>query len=465
MLATGILLYCLLTLGLGLWAARRVKGIGDFLVAGRRLPLHITTAALFATWFGSETLLGASEAFAKEGLRGTIEDPIGAALCLILLGLFVARPLYGMGLYTFGDYYRVKYGPRAEWLGSILLVVSYLGWIAGQMLAIGIVAEIAMGIPKEWGIVLGSLLVMTYTRQGGMWSVSILDTVQNTVIIAGLLGLLWLAAQTYPLEQLTGHLPAEQLAFLPEKGTVSFWNWLALWIAVGWGSLPQQDVFQRVMSARSVRVAVWSSLLAGLLYLVLGFIPVVVSAAVLRYQPELVGADAQYALPAFVQAHAPFWLQLLFLGALLSAIMSTASGAILAPAAILSENLLKHLRPGWFSSPKKELAVTRGSVVGITLLCLAIGLLSESIHALVVESSVISLVSLFVPMVAVLWQPKGYEGAALASMICGLTAWLLASWAETALSPALWGLGASATGYIAGAVFLKYLSRKRPISS
>lgn len=447
MLGAGILLYCALTLGIGLWAARRVRGIGDFLVAGRRLPWHITTAALFATWFGSETLLGASEAFAKDGLRGTIEDPLGAALCLLLLGTVVARPLYRLNLYTFGDYYRVKYGPRAEWLGSVLLVLSYLGWIAGQLLAIGIVSEQAIGIPRAWGIGGGSLLVMLYTRQGGMWSVSVLDTVQNTVIIAGLLALLWLAWQAYPLERLAADLPPHQLRLGPEGGVLGFWNWLALWLSVGWGSLPQQDVFQRVMSARSARVAVWASLLAGLLYLTIGAIPVVVAAAILHYAPHLVGPDAQYALPAFVQAHAPMWLQLLFMGALLSAIMSTASGAILAPAAILSENLLKPLRPAWFASPARELAITRACVVGITLLCLAIGLLSESIHALVVESSVLSLVSLFVPMVAVLWRPKGPQPAALLSMVLGLAGWLLASAADTALSPALCGLLASAAGY------------------
>ncbi len=88
-----VLIYLLISLGLGLYAATRVRNAGDYANAGRSLPLPVVIATVFATWFGSETVLGIPARFAEQGLGGTIEDPFGASLCLIFVGLFFARRL------------------------------------------------------------------------------------------------------------------------------------------------------------------------------------------------------------------------------------------------------------------------------------------------------------------------------------------------------------------------------------
>ncbi|MCU0420983.1 MAG: sodium:solute symporter, partial [Cyclobacteriaceae bacterium] len=91
MLLASIVVYLLATLAIGYWASRKVKTSGDFMLAGRSLPMVLSASALFATWFGSETVFGASSEFLKGGVLGVIEDPFGAALCLLLFGLFFAR--------------------------------------------------------------------------------------------------------------------------------------------------------------------------------------------------------------------------------------------------------------------------------------------------------------------------------------------------------------------------------------
>lgn len=447
LVAIGILVYCLLTLAIGLWVGRRVHNVGDFLVAGRHLSFTITSAALFATWFGSETILGSSGAFQHDGLLGVVEDPMGAALCLLLLGFFLARPLYRMGLYTFGDFYRERFGKKAELAGGLLLMLSYLGWVAGQLLAIGLVAEAVFGIDRQWGIVLGCLLVLAYTAQGGMWSISILDFVQNTLIIGGLLALLLFALNLYGWQPEA--LPAGHLHVVPQEGgSVAWLNYLAAWLAIGWGSLPQQDVYQRINSARSERIAVRASLWAGVLYLTIGFIPVALMAILMTGAPEYARLG-ENALPTFVMAQAPGWIQLLFMGALLSAIMSTASGAILAPAAVLSENLVKPLLPRLYTTPGRELLLTRLCVVAIAGTGLWLALNGDSVHDLVLESSELSLVSLFVPMVGGLWLRRT-PVAALLSMGVGMAGWLIAVQYETTVAPSLIGLAASAAAYAVG---------------
>ncbi len=121
-----VVLYVVVTIIVGLLAARLVHNTEDYLLAGRRLPLYIVTATLFATWFGSETILGASSEFAHGGLIAVVRDPFGAALCLLLVGLFYAKPLYRMKLLTLGDFYRNRYGQLTELLAGICIMLTYL---------------------------------------------------------------------------------------------------------------------------------------------------------------------------------------------------------------------------------------------------------------------------------------------------------------------------------------------------
>ena len=108
MLITFIVLYLLLSIGIGLYAATRVHNTADYAVAGRSLPLAVVIATTFATWFGSETVLGVSARFVDGGLGAVVEDPFGASMCLILVGLFFAYKLYKKNLITLGDYYRQR---------------------------------------------------------------------------------------------------------------------------------------------------------------------------------------------------------------------------------------------------------------------------------------------------------------------------------------------------------------------
>lgn len=450
MLLLFIGLYLLLNVLVGIWAARRVKNTTDFLLAGRQLPFYMSTTVVFATWFGSETVLGASAEFAQKGLLGVIEDPFGAALCLVLVGLFFARKLYRLNLLTFGDFYRLQFNRTTELLASFFLVISYFGWIAAQLVALGILLNLISGWPLSTGIVAGTVVVVIYTFMGGMWSVSVTDFLQTIMIIGGLIFVTFTINSKTPIQQLLATAPPHFFDLLPtQQVNITSWlNYLALWITIGLGSIPQQDVFQRIMSAKNERVAVYSSLAAAVLYLTIAFLPLLLALYAKNLYPQLLQADTQLLLPNLILRSGSLWVSILFFGALISAIISTASGAILAPAAILSENIFRPYFTG--ISDKQLLLLSRLCVLLVTALGLGLAMLKSNIYELVSSSSALSLVSLFVPLVAGLYSNRISSEAAIGSMLAGMGVWLLALQLDTLINPLLYGLLASIVGWIFG---------------
>src|SRR4029079_16588246 len=193
MLLWFVIIYWIVSVGIGIYAAKVVHNSDDFAVAGRRMPMYIRTATVFATWFGSETVLGIPATFMKEGFSGIIADPFGSSMCLILVGLFFARPLYRMNLLTIGDYYRKRFGRSVEMLTTLCIVISYLGWVGAQIKALGLVFNVVSDgqITQEMGMIIGASTVLVYTMLGGMFSVAITDFIQMIIIMLGMLYIGW----------------------------------------------------------------------------------------------------------------------------------------------------------------------------------------------------------------------------------------------------------------------------------
>src|SRR3977135_3604349 len=171
MLIAFVLGYLAVTIAIGLWAAKRVHSSKDYVVAGRSLPLYMNTATVFATWFGAETVLSVSAEFAKSGLGGIIADPFGSSFCLVIVAVFFARAFYRMDLLTIGDFYRKRYGRAMELGTSVVIAISYLGWTAAQMTALGLAFSTLTGgaISLPAGIGIGAVIALGYTVWGGMW--------------------------------------------------------------------------------------------------------------------------------------------------------------------------------------------------------------------------------------------------------------------------------------------------------
>jgi solute:Na+ symporter, SSS family len=424
LLLVSIIIYLTLTVLIGYWASRKVKTSGDFMLAGRSLPLILSSSALFATWFGSETVFGASSEFLKGGLYSVIEDPFGAALCLLLFGLFFARKLYKMNLLTLGDFFKVRFGKRTELVASIFLAPPYVGYIAAQLVAMGLILNVVTGMEIWQGVVISAFVITFYTYIGGMWAISITDFIQSIIIIIGLAVLAFiLADKAGGFMKVISDVPTENLKFFPKPEWKEVTTYLAAWSVLGLGSIPSQDVFQRTMSSNSATTAVRSCYLAAILYLTVAMLPLFISLCTKQLYSDQILGDHQLALPNMVLAHTALPIQILFFGSLLSAIMSTTSSAILAPAAIFSENLLKPLYKNKLTDGQL-LLFTRLSVLLFAAVATVIACMRSNIYELVGESSIFSLVSLFAPLVLGLYWKKSSSIGAIASMFSGLFFWL-----------------------------------------
>ena len=462
MLLTLVIFYLLVTIAIGLWAAKRVKNTADFAVAGRNLPLIMIVTTTFATWFGSETVLGIPAKFVQSGLNAVVEDPFGAGTCLILVGLFFAAKLYKMSLLTISDYYRERFGRVIEVVCSLIIILSYLGWVSAQITALGLVFNVLSGgeISIPAGMVLGALSVLAYTLFGGMWSVAITDFLQMILLVVGLAAIAVFAANLAGGADKVFALAASKdlFNFLPEPTAQQIVLFVAAGITMMFGSIPQQDVFQRVMSANSAQNAARGPVIGGLFYIACAFVPMFLATSALIIMPEqaaaLIKDDPQKVLPTLVLEKMPFAMQVLFYGALLSAIMSTASATLLAPSVTFVENIWRQFRPRL--SDRQELRTMRVTVLLFTVcVCAyAIALQGTPIYDMVSGAYQVTLVGAFVPLVTGLYWKRASTQGAIFSIVLGILTWVLflATPAGEAFPAQLAGFLMAIVGVVVGSV-------------
>src|SRR5262245_63874093 len=478
MLIGFVVLYLVVSIAIGLFAAKYVSNSKDYLVAGRSLPLYINTATVFATWFGAETVLSVSATFAKDGLGGIIADPFGASFCLVFVALFFARAFYRMDLLTIGDFYRKRYDKPIEIVTSLAITASYLGWTSAQLTALGLAFSVLSqgAISLNQGIVLGTVVVLAYTLWGGMWSVALTDLFQSIMIILGLGGIAWLVgglaggASTV----IAAAAEAGKFEFWPKGGTREWLAFAAAWMTLALGSIPQQDVFQRVTSAKNEDTAVKGTLIGGVVYFCFAFVPIFIAYSAVVIDPAVTALfkaedarEVQRILPELILNRTPVWAQVLFFGALLSAILSTASGALLAPTALFTENALKPFFPGM--SDRRFLMTVRTVLVLFSMTALIFALNSRStMYEMVQNAYKVTLVGAFVPLAAGLFWKRATAQGAFASIGLGIGCWIIMELVvpDSILPPQLGGLLGSAAGMMVGSLLpQRYGSVRREASA
>ncbi len=471
-LITAVVLYLLGTLGLGVWAGSRIKNTSDFAVAGRSLPLIMVVTTTFATWFGAETVMGIPAKFVQGGLNALVEDPFGAGTCLILVGLFFATKLYRLNLLTIGDYYRERYGKGIEVFCSVAIILSYLGWVAAQITALGLVFSVLTNgaMSETAGMIVGTLAVLIYVVVGGFLAVALTDFIQMIVLVIGMSIIAFFSAELAggagPVLAMANK--AELWKFLPNPSFTEIAFFIGAGVTMMLGSIPQQDVYQRVMSAKNAKTARAGAVIGGASYILFAFVPMFIVACAVMVMGQdaldIAKSDYQRLLPTFVMTKMPLVMQILFFGALLSAIKSTSSATLLAPSTSFVENILKHLRPGM--TDREQLFAMRVTIVVFAALVLtyAIAMKGTSIYELVSSAYQVTLVGAFVPLVMGLYWERATTQGAIASLAAGISTWLLffpqVSSLGTHFPGQLAGLVAAFIGMVAGSLLPQVLKNR-----
>ena len=451
MISFFIIVYLLITLGIGFWASRRIKSSGDFMLAGKSLSTMLVGVTLFATWFGSTQIMGNPSYFIKDGFISYVTLILSGGICLLIVGQFFARKLYRMNIVTISDFFKIRYNKKLEAASSLLMVFSYPHWIAAQFVALAYLFNSVMGIPFHYGVVLGAAIVVFYTYIGGMWAVAYTDMVQSVMILLGLFIVLFAVLnQTGGIAPILANQRSEFFNFYPSGGFDAWAEYIALLLTFVVGPMPVQEVYQRVFSAKNEKAARNGLFLGAILMVLIPSIPLVIGLGGVHLFPELMNNANQDIVPSVVNRMTSVPVQILFYGAIISAILSTSSGAMLAPATVIGENLIKPYATNL--SDKRLLLYTRLSVILVALISCYFALDDSDIVGLVAASLSLILVCLFAPFTfGLLWKKASVAGAWAAMTIGGLT-WLFCYIYETRIDPIIYGTAISCLSMIIGSM-------------
>lgn len=438
--------FLVLQLGIGVWISRRIATEDDYLVAGRRLGPLLTTFSIFATWFGAETVIGsAGEAFERGVSLGSAE-PFGYGLCLVLMGLFLARPLWNRGLTTLADLYRARFGIGVERLAAVMLIPASVLWAAAQVRAFGTVVSLVGDVPINVAVGIAALFVIAYTTFGGLLADAYTDVIQGIVLAIGLLLLLVVTVgHVGGVSASVDAIAASGRINLAPQAAGPWYLTLEAWAIPVIGSLTATEVVSRVIAARSGAVAQRASLTAGALYLALGLIPLIVALLATQFIGEL--PEAESVLPAVARELMSPIAFAVFAGGLVSAILSTVDSTLLVASGLLTHNLIVPL--GRITNERHKLWIARGGVVTFGILAYALALSTSGVLALVEQASALGSTGIVVTVLFGLFTQLGSPRTAAATLIIGLLSYVggVVAGLETpfltslALSLLTWGLG------------------------
>jgi Na+/proline symporter len=458
----GVFIYITVQLVVGVLVSRKIRSEADYLVAGRRLGLGLATFSVFATWFGAETCVGAAGKFYSEGLAGGATDPFGYTLALVLCGLLFAAPLWRRGLTTLADLFRVRFSPGVERFAALMMAPTSLFWAAAQIRAFGGVLHSASDLSIVACLTVATAFVIVYTCTGGLFADVVTDFIQGLAIIAGLLllvGALALNPHVHMAEAWTNLTPARFDFF---GGTeASGWATAELWAVMILGSVVAQEVIARILGTKSPEVARRSTLYGGAIYLAVGLIPAFLGMIGPQLLPGL--ADAEHFLPELARTQLHSVAYILFVGALISAILSTVDSTLLAASSLVSHNIIVSFRPQ--TSDRGRLLLARAGVVVFGIAAYALALGATSVFELVQQANGIGSAGIFVLMCVGLYTRGRGRAGAYATLGAGLGVWLYGTYVGEWACPYLLSFAAAVIAYPAAGFVAALWARRRRLQN
>lgn len=431
--------FLVLQLGIGVWISRRIATEDDYLVGGRRFGYTLATFSIFATWFGAETVIGSAGEVYAGGVSLSSAEPFGYALCLILMGALLAKPLWDRGLTTLADLYRQRFGVSVERLAAVLLIPTSVLWAAAQVRAFGSVIALVGEIDVSVGIAVAAAFTIAYTTFGGLLADAVTDVIQGGVLTLGLVAMLIaVVARVGGAGEAISILRTSGGIDLTPAATGPWYETLEAWAIPVIGSLVAAEVIGRVVAARSGTVARRSGIAAGVIYLVVGSIPVVIA----LLATGLVGplADAEQVIPLIARDVLPPLLFAIFAGGLVSAILSTVDSTLLVASGLLAHNIVIPLAR--ITDERRKLLIARAGVVGFGILAYVLAAVSDGVLALVEQASAFGSAGIVVTVIFGLFTSLGSARTAAATLIAGLVVYVGGTVAAIPV-PFLASLGAS----------------------
>ena len=422
----GISLYVLSMLFVGVWVSKRIKTEEDYFLGGRSLGPFLATFSIFATWFGAETCIGTAGNVYRDGLSSLHADPLGYSICLFLMALFFARVLWRRQITTIPDLFRKRFSPAVEKMAAILMIPGSIIWAGAQIRALGQIIHSTTDVGASLGITAAAGVVILYTMLGGLLADAYNDLIQGIAVIGGLLFVL--IAVVIDLGGVSGTIavmPLDKLTFSGgESAGLSFLGKLELWMVPIMGSIIAQELVSRVVASRSEKIASNSAFRASFIYLLVGSIPVIIGLVGPHYFPNL--SDSETLMPLLAKTHLNYVYYIIFIGALVSAILSTVDTTLLSASALASHNLIYPLMKNL--TDRKRVMIARGGTLISGIIGYFIAFSSESITELVEMASALGGPSVLIITIIALWVKWGSAANAVIAIVMSMIAWVIANY-------------------------------------
>ena len=418
----GIIVFLVITLGIGAWAAKQVKGDSEnYLVAGRGLTLPLAAATLMAQSVDSNATTGNMDLTTEFGFWAGASLPIGLSLCLFLTALFFAKPMNRMNLITLPDFYRVKYNRPTEVVASVLMVLSFSFLLAGNLVAGGYLFEAFLGTSYTAGVILLAIVVFIYTASGGLFAVAYTDAIQVGIALIGSLGLIIFIALNFGLDipADTGPLAWQQLTD-PAAGAAI--NWATL-LALGLGDIVAIDFMARIFSAKNPKTAQRACLIGSVGTLIVGIpFSLVALAAPKILQNVGVTPDPDGSILYAILDIVPPALALLVIVAVLSASLSTGDGAILGTSSVIAHNIFGINSDHQNAAGDRLLLITRTTSFVMAVLGVFFAIRVPETGVLLLLAFDLGFAGLVVPLTGgIYWAKSTWQGALSCIILGSLT--------------------------------------------
>jgi solute:Na+ symporter, SSS family len=415
-----IITYLLVIVGFGVWSSKRTKSQNGFFVAHRRGSVPLITGSLVATAIGGSATLGMAGLGFQQGLTGAWWLLVGS-IGLAIVGIFFAKKIRATALYTLPELVESQYGRRMSLAASILIVIAWVGVVAGQIVAAGKVLSIlGMGSAPFW-MTIFTAAVLVYCISGGQYSVIRTDLFHATIIFPGIFAALALVlSQAGGLDQLINSLPSGYFSF-PLSPEFDWKMLLSFLILVGGTYVVGPDMYSRLFCSKGEETARRSAILSAFLFVPVAFAVVFIGMAARVIYP---GISAEQALPQVVATALSPGLSGLLLAALVAALMSSADTCLLSQSIILVEDIIRRAHPE--IDDKRSIPLTRLSLIGMGLLALGLALVLKGVIASLLFAYTIFTCGLVVPVIAGFYRerlkltPRGALAALIGGGITGL---------------------------------------------
>jgi SSS family solute:Na+ symporter len=414
-----VVLYCLAMIAIGLRTRKQVKGQNGFFVAHRQMSLPFITGSLVATAIGGSALIVTSELGFELGLPGAWWLLVGS-VGLVILGVFFARKVRGAALYTLPELVEMQYDRRVSLAASVLIVVAWVGVVAGQIIAAGsFLSILGTGSATFWMVVF-TVVVATYTILGGQFSVIRTDLIQSVIVFIGIFATLAVVfSRVGGFGELRASLPAEYFSF-PLSPKFDGKAFLSLLILVGATYVVGPDMYSRLFCAKGEKTARQSAILAAFIFVPLALAIVLIGMSAKILYPQIASAQA---FPQVVSGVLSPWLGGLILAAVIAALMSSADTCLLSQSIILTQDIFKRFTP---SNERRTILLTRFSLVALAVLALGLALALKQVYSSLMFAYTIFTCGLVVPVIGGFYKqklkvtPRGALAALIGGGITGL---------------------------------------------